>query len=180
MERAGEHVDKARIKRTLDAMIRRREQHLLAGASRSRQRPEALERLKFWLGIPNHYYDSEWDAASPASGRVGDEGFDTLLDVVSSGEWSVDSGSAEERGSDYEATRASRSGSGNADGYESRTTRRDKGSARSSAGRSSVREGSRGPGSAQSGDPWSASGGAGSDRRGVAPSGEDFSSELEW
>lgn len=180
MERAGEHVDKARMKRTLDAMIRRREQHLSAGASRVRQRPEALERLKFWLGIPNHYYDSEWDAANPVSGSVDDEGFDTLLDAVSSGEWSVDSGSVVERGSDYAATRASRIGSGNANGVESRNTRRDKGSARFSAGRSSMREGSRGPGSAQSGEPWSANGGAGSDRRGATPSGEDFSSELEW
>ncbi|KAK9825475.1 hypothetical protein WJX81_008217 [Elliptochloris bilobata] len=42
MERLGAHVDKARIKRTLDAMIRRQQ----LAVSRPRQRPEALERLK--------------------------------------------------------------------------------------------------------------------------------------
>ena len=57
VERLGAHVDKARIKRTLDAMIRSQE---LAASLRPRQRPEALERLKFWLGMPNQYYDSEW------------------------------------------------------------------------------------------------------------------------
>lgn len=57
VERLGAHVDKARIKRTLDAMIR---SQALAASSRPRQRPEALERLKFWLGMPNQYYDSEW------------------------------------------------------------------------------------------------------------------------
>ena len=57
VERLGAHVDKARIKRTLDAMIRSQE---LAASARPRQRPEALERLKFWLGMPNQYYDSDW------------------------------------------------------------------------------------------------------------------------
>ena len=69
VERLGAHVDKARIKRTLDAMIRSQE---LAVSSRPRQRPEALERLKFWLGMPNQYYDSDW--ASGGGGGGGGRG----------------------------------------------------------------------------------------------------------
>lgn len=96
MERLGERVDRARIKRALDAMIRRREQAHAAGAARGRGRPEALERLKFWLGMPNQYYERDgWPAAgaaagSPAgggaaadSGRLGA----TLVDAVSDAGW---------------------------------------------------------------------------------------------
>ena len=67
VERLGAHVDKARIKRTLDAMIRSQE---LAASARPRQRPEALERLKFWLGMPNQYYDSDWASGGGYGGGV--------------------------------------------------------------------------------------------------------------
>ena len=96
MERLGERVDRTRIKRALDAMIRRREQAHAAGAARGRGRPEALERLKFWLGMPNQYYARDgWPgagaaatggaAAGPATapGRLGA----TLVDAVSDAGW---------------------------------------------------------------------------------------------
>ena len=70
MERLGAHVDKARIKGTLDAMIRRQQ----LAASRPRQRPEALERLKFWLGMPNQYYDSEWRSGGMGSSESDEQG----------------------------------------------------------------------------------------------------------
>ncbi len=123
MERLGERVDRARIKRALDAMIRRREQAHAAGAARGRGRPEALERLKFWLGMPNQYYERDgWPAAgaaagSPAgggaaadSGRLGA----TLVDAVSDAGWLAGGGGGAGRraGAARERWQGARRGSG--------------------------------------------------------------------
>lgn len=62
MERRGKNVDKARIKRTLEIVIRSRERasKVRAGAAAASQpRNENLERLKFWLGLPNRYYGGD-------------------------------------------------------------------------------------------------------------------------
>lgn len=61
MESVGRQVDKARIKRALEDMMRR-QSAALQGRQRKRIRNEGLERLKFWLGIPNSYYESDWRA----------------------------------------------------------------------------------------------------------------------
>ncbi|CAL8460726.1 g257 [Coccomyxa elongata] len=58
MERVGQQVDKGRIKRALEDLLR--QQSKLQGRQRKRSRNEGLERLKFWLGIPNNYYESDW------------------------------------------------------------------------------------------------------------------------
>ena len=60
MERVGQQVDKGRIKRALEDLLR--QQSKVAGRQRKRSRNEGLERLKFWLGIPNNYYESDWQA----------------------------------------------------------------------------------------------------------------------
>jgi len=63
MERVGRQVDKARIKAALEDLLR--QQSALQGRRRSRMRSPrnpGLERLKFWLGIPNSYYESGWSA----------------------------------------------------------------------------------------------------------------------
>ncbi len=58
MEKAGKNVDKARIKTTLEAVVRLQEKF---HRQRSLLYPknENLERFKFWLGLPNQYYPSE-------------------------------------------------------------------------------------------------------------------------
>ena len=70
MEASDKRVDKARIKSVLEDMMRR--QGLVGSRIKRQTRNEGLERLKFWLGIPNRYYsedetegesesNSEWD-----------------------------------------------------------------------------------------------------------------------
>lgn len=59
MEKAGENIDKARIKSTLVTVVRLQEQYYRE-RSRASPRNENLERFKFWLGLPNQYYSSEY------------------------------------------------------------------------------------------------------------------------
>lgn len=61
MERRGKNINKASLKATLETVLRSQMQ-----ARKARQSPglgaqknENLERLKFWLGIPNRYYGSD-------------------------------------------------------------------------------------------------------------------------
>ena len=56
MEQEGKDIDKTRLKRTLEAVLRMREQSY-KHKSKELPRNENLERFKFWLGLPNHYYD---------------------------------------------------------------------------------------------------------------------------
>lgn len=58
MEKAGKNVDKARIKITLETVVRLQEKYY---RERSKLYPknENLERFKFWLGLPNQYYPSD-------------------------------------------------------------------------------------------------------------------------
>ena len=79
MERVGERADKARIKRTLEELLRRQEAAAAQGrAARPPRTNEGLERLKFWLGMPNRYYERGWQASSsgpeerPAAQRLAD------------------------------------------------------------------------------------------------------------
>ena len=71
MEASDKHVDKARVKSVLEDMMRR--QGLVESRTKRQTRNEGLERLKFWLGIPNRYY-SEEDTESESS----DEGTQSL------------------------------------------------------------------------------------------------------
>lgn len=66
MERMGERVDKARIKNTLEVMMQQQSAMAL-GRQKRRPRNEALERLKFWLGMPNSYYESDWQPETQPS-----------------------------------------------------------------------------------------------------------------
>ena len=59
MEKAGENVDKARIKSTLVTVVRLQEQYYRQ-RSRTYPKNDNLERFKFWLGLPNHYYSSDY------------------------------------------------------------------------------------------------------------------------
>ena len=61
MEASEKQVDKARIKGILEDVMRR--QGLVQSRLKRQTRNEGLERLKFWLGIPNRYY-SEDDSES--------------------------------------------------------------------------------------------------------------------
>jgi hypothetical protein len=70
MERMGGRIDKARIKAALEAMIQRQSAHM--GRQKRRPRNEALERLKFWLGIPNSYYESDWRSSERGDDRESD------------------------------------------------------------------------------------------------------------
>lgn len=56
MEQEGKDIDKTRLKRTLEAVLRMREQSYKRNF-KELPRNENLERFKFWLGLPNHYYD---------------------------------------------------------------------------------------------------------------------------
>ena len=61
MEREGQIMDKARIKRELEGVLRQKELSMRrgrgkGGGANAHKNPQ-LERLKFWLGLPNHYYD---------------------------------------------------------------------------------------------------------------------------
>ena len=57
MEASDKRVDKARIKSVLEDMMRR--QGLVGSRMKRQNMNEGLERLKFWLGIPNRYYSEE-------------------------------------------------------------------------------------------------------------------------
>ena len=57
MEASDKQVDKIRLKRMLEEMLRR--QGLVQSRSKRHTRNEGLERLKFWLGIPNRYYSED-------------------------------------------------------------------------------------------------------------------------
>ena len=57
MEASEKQVDKARIKGILEDVMRR--QGLVQSRLKRQTRNEGLERLKFWLGIPNRYYSEE-------------------------------------------------------------------------------------------------------------------------
>jgi len=57
MEREGKDIDRGHIKRTLEAVLKMREQSYKR-SSKELPRNENLERFKFWLGLPNQYYDS--------------------------------------------------------------------------------------------------------------------------
>ena len=69
-ERVGHIVDKERLKKALEAMMQR-QSATLRGQQQKRPRSEALERLKFWLGMPNSYYQSDWQV--PAEGSSEEE-----------------------------------------------------------------------------------------------------------
>ena len=62
MERQGCTADRVRIKALFNELYRGRERHLLGTYSRGgrRARNVGLERFKFWLGLPNRYYDEAW------------------------------------------------------------------------------------------------------------------------
>ena len=66
MEASDKQVDKIRLKRMLEEMLRR--QGLAQSRSKRQTRNEGLERLKFWLGIPNRYYSE--DEVESESGLV--------------------------------------------------------------------------------------------------------------
>jgi hypothetical protein len=65
MERCGTRADKAKHKRLFQELYAREERwkrtqrggRSAASASNSNA---ALQRFKFWLGLPNSYYTSEW------------------------------------------------------------------------------------------------------------------------
>ena len=65
MEASDKHVDKARIKSVLEDMMRR--QGLVESRNKRQTRNEGLERLKFWLGIPNRYYSEEESESESSS-----------------------------------------------------------------------------------------------------------------
>ena len=59
MERSGEIADKAKYKQLLAELYRREERQRI---DTSDVRNVHLERFKFWLGMPNKYFDGEeWD-----------------------------------------------------------------------------------------------------------------------
>ncbi len=60
MERFGKSADKRRLKALYKEMYQGRER--VAGSKRNaRQRNTSIERFKFWLGLPNSYYnDTPW------------------------------------------------------------------------------------------------------------------------
>ena len=64
MERRGKNINKASLKVTLETVIRSQMEARKArqGSVLGGQRNENLERLKFWLGIPNRYYGSDSEA----------------------------------------------------------------------------------------------------------------------
>ena len=76
MEKAGNNVDKARIKTTLESVVKLQERYY---RERSKMYPknENLERFKFWLGLPNQYYGSDDSYGSGDSYSSGDS-FDSL------------------------------------------------------------------------------------------------------
>jgi len=57
LEASDKRVDKVRIKMVLEDMMRR--QGIAQSRIKRQTRNEGLERLKFWLGIPNRYYSEE-------------------------------------------------------------------------------------------------------------------------
>ena len=57
MERAGKNMDKARLKQTLEVVMKLQEQSLRQ--RKKLHRNENLERFKFWLGLPNKYYSND-------------------------------------------------------------------------------------------------------------------------
>ena len=61
MERTGAVADKAKYKRLIAELYRRDErQRTYIGDGRDRN--EGLERFKFWLGMPNRYFEGgDWD-----------------------------------------------------------------------------------------------------------------------
>ena len=61
MEAAGAKIDRERIGAVLSEIIsRQREAEKRRGIIRPRPPNAALERFKFWLGLPNRYYESDW------------------------------------------------------------------------------------------------------------------------
>jgi hypothetical protein len=58
MEREGKDLDRGGIKRNLEAVLKLREQSYRR-RSRELPRNDNLERFKFWLGLPNQYYDED-------------------------------------------------------------------------------------------------------------------------
>ena len=61
LEASDKRVDKVRIKMVLEDMMRRQG---IVQSRIKRTRNEGLERLKFWLGIPNRYYSEEEEEES--------------------------------------------------------------------------------------------------------------------
>lgn len=57
MEASDKQVDKDKLKLVLEDMMRR--QDLVQSQVRRQTKNEGLERLKFWLGIPNKYYSED-------------------------------------------------------------------------------------------------------------------------
>ena len=64
---AGADADRPRRSRSWAAYQRRRE---------ARRRNTALERFKFWLGLPNKYYDASSDGDAAEQGAPSGEEFD--------------------------------------------------------------------------------------------------------
>lgn len=62
MEKCGEVANKDKYKALLRELSARRERWE-ASSRRGRRPPrnQHLERFKFWLGMPNTYYASDWD-----------------------------------------------------------------------------------------------------------------------
>ena len=61
MERTGAVADKAKYKRLIAELYRRDERQQTYDGDR-RMKNDALERFKFWLGMPSRYYENgDWD-----------------------------------------------------------------------------------------------------------------------
>ena len=63
MERAGKNMNKARLKQTLEVVLRLQDQAMRK--NKRHQRNQNLERFKFWLGLPNTYYSDNEDLDWP-------------------------------------------------------------------------------------------------------------------
>ena len=72
LEASDKRVDKVRIKMVLEDMMRR--QGIVQSRVKRQTRNEGLERLKFWLGIPNRYYSEEEEEKEESESETEREG----------------------------------------------------------------------------------------------------------
>lgn len=77
MERRGKVADKPRLQRVFNELWKGRERRAVsAGFRRRAPRNAGLERFKFWLGLPNRYYESDWRYQDPSSSSDDEADFD--------------------------------------------------------------------------------------------------------
>ena len=66
MERSGVVADKERIRGLYERLhvSEEEEREILYGAEKQRRKSpgtgKELDRFKFWLGLPNNFYESDW------------------------------------------------------------------------------------------------------------------------